>query len=79
MRNNSVQAILAKLNKVQQNATGWTALCPAHDDKSPSLSITEGSDERTLLFCHAGCSPDSICGAMGITLANLFPDRKSVV
>ena len=74
MRNNSVQAILAKLNKVQQNATGWTALCPAHDDKSPSLSITEGSDERTLLFCHAGCSPDSICGAMGITLANLFPD-----
>ncbi|WP_019224181.1 DUF7146 domain-containing protein, partial [Bartonella rattimassiliensis] len=39
---------------------GWhghygLALCPAHDDKMPSLSIKNGHDGRLLLYCHAGC------------------------
>jgi phage/plasmid primase-like uncharacterized protein len=29
--------------------------CPAHDDKHPSLSITDGSDGRLLVHCFAGC------------------------
>ena len=32
------------------------ARCPAHDELSPSLSLADGSNERLLLFCHAGCS-----------------------
>jgi len=32
------------------------ACCPAHDDRSPSLSIADGADGRLLLRCHAGCS-----------------------
>lgn len=27
---------------------GWTARCPAHDDRSPSLSIHETRDDRVL-------------------------------
>jgi hypothetical protein len=30
------------------------ARCPAHDDKTPSLSICDGEDEL-LVKCHAGC------------------------
>ena len=31
---------------------GWKALCPAHDDHNPSLSISEGSDGNVLVrFC----------------------------
>lgn len=32
------------------------ARCPAHDDRSPSLSLADGAEGRLLLRCHAGCS-----------------------
>lgn len=32
-----------------------SARCPAHDDKHPSLSLSNGADGRLLLRCHAGC------------------------
>ena len=33
---------------------GWTARCPAHDDRTPSLSIRD-ADNKVLVRCHAGC------------------------
>ena len=33
----------------------WMARCPAHDDRSPSLSIRAGNDGKVLVRCHAGC------------------------
>ena len=49
--------------------------CPAHDDRSPSLSISLKED-RILLCCHAGCSFDSICKSLELTSVALF-DSKS--
>ena len=42
------------------------ALCPAHDDKNPSLSVTEGDGGRVLVTCHAasGCSFEAIRDAL---------------
>ena len=48
------------------------ARCPAHDDRQPSLSLSEGFDGRALLCCHAGCSLDSILEALGLEAADLF-------
>lgn len=45
-------------------APNWSARCPAHDDRNPSLSISIGDDGRTLLYCHAGCSFLSIIDAL---------------
>jgi hypothetical protein len=45
--------------------------CPAHDDRFPSLSVKQG-DDRVLVHCHAGCSTEAICAALGLTLADLF-------
>ncbi len=54
---------------------GWTCRCPAHDDRTPSLSIHAGDDGRALVNCHAGCTVDAVCGAIGLRLADLFgPD-----
>ena len=50
----------------------WQARCPAHQDRSPSLSIAEGSDGRVLVRCWAGCTTKNICAALGITLRDLF-------
>ena len=46
------------LSRVQAkpNGRGWMARCPAHDDRTPSLSIAQGDDGRVLLKCHAGCT-----------------------
>ena len=41
-----------------------SACCPAHEDRSPSLSITDGRDGRLLLHCFAGCSFAAIAKAL---------------
>lgn len=51
---------------------GYNGLCPAHNDKNPSLSLTEGHDGKTLLHCHAGCTTDEICRALGLQTSELF-------
>jgi len=52
---------------------GWSCRCPAHEDRSPSLSIGIGADGRALLTCHAGCSTESVVAAIGLTMRDLVP------
>jgi hypothetical protein len=70
----SLQHILGCCPEARPSGEGWQANCPAHDDNVASLSIAEGDDGRVLLHCHAGCSTESICEAVEITVADLFPD-----
>ena len=66
---------LIRLERVRQRGTGkWSALCPAHSDNSPSLSIHEG-DRGLLLRCFAGCRLEEICASLGIEQKDLFYDR----
>lgn len=71
----TAKEILTRLEGVKPEGKGWKARCPAHDDKKPSLSITEGSDGRALLHCHAGCTPADICSKLGLKLADLFTGK----
>lgn len=41
-----------------------SARCPAHQDRSPSLSISQGYDLRVLIRCHAGCTQDAVIAAL---------------
>jgi len=57
--------------------TRWTAQCPAHDDREPSLSIREAEvgregDRGVLLHCHAGCGKADVVAALGLELADLY-------
>jgi hypothetical protein len=68
------EKMLAYLYGVKQTGAGkWQAVCPAHDDKHPSLSIKETSDGTLLLKCWSGCSAGEIVGAVGLELSDLFP------
>lgn len=60
-------------------AGSFNGLCPAHDDKSASLSITLEND-KILLYCHAGCNIDDICLSLGIEKSDLFApiDEKQI-
>jgi hypothetical protein len=66
---------LPRLDRVRERGKfQWTAICPAHEDKSPSLSIRVAEDGRLLLICFAGCSAAEIVAAVGLELSDLFPD-----
>lgn len=52
------------------------ARCKAHDDKTPSLSISQGDDGRILLHCHAGCKPEDIVASLGLDWQDVLPPRE---
>lgn len=52
----------------------YEARCPAHDTSHRSLAIAWTYDEMPLVHCHAGCSPDDVLGAVGLSLGDLCPD-----
>ena len=58
--------------------SGWSALCPGHDDNHPSLSLAEGDDGKALLKCHAGCDLGQILGPLGLTENDLFLTHETM-
>jgi len=69
-----IDNVLSRLDRVSGRNGSWTAKCPAHQDKSPSLAIAE-RDGVVLLHCFAGCSAYEICSAIGLEMSDLFPER----
>ena len=67
-----IDFILKKLNGIEKTGRGFMALCPAHNDKNPSLSVSEGRDCRVLLHCHAGCNYRDILRALDLKPSEMF-------
>jgi putative DNA primase/helicase len=42
----------------------WMACCPAHNDRTPSLSIRESNDGKVLVRCRAGCGQRDVIAAL---------------
>lgn len=71
-----IENVLSRLEKVRQRQPGqWAARCPAHNDKSPSLSIRESTDGGVLLHCFAACDVTAVVAALGMQMHELFPPR----
>jgi DNA primase len=69
-----VDKLMSNGNKVRTIGDGRaSAQCPAHDDGTPSLSVTriEGS---VLLHCHGGCETGHVLDALGLAKRDLFDD-----
>lgn len=64
--------IAERLEARRLRAGRWVARCPAHADRAPSLSISEGRDGRALLHCFAGCSLSTILSSAGLSVHHLF-------
>lgn len=70
---------LSRLQKVRKTSRdSWVACCPAHEDRSPSMTVKE-TPETILIHCFAGCSTESILGAVGMTFDDLYPDHRETV
>lgn len=73
----NVDNLLSALDKTRRTGDNrWIACCPAHTDKSPSLSIGY-KDDKIILHCFGGCSVDEVVGSLGMTLADLMPENPT--
>ena len=60
------KGLISRLNQAKESVPGKaTALCPAHNDKNPSLSV-KLTDQKIFLKCHAGCSFSAIVSALNM-------------
>lgn len=66
-----IEDFLERLSKAKRNGKGWTSLCPAHADNTPSLSIKEVNG-KILIKCFSGCTVEAICSELGLEVKDLF-------
>lgn len=72
-----LENLLGRVQKAKRSGRdSWIACCPAHQDKNPSMTIREVEEGKLLVHCFAGCSIEEIVSSIGITLADLMPERS---
>jgi hypothetical protein len=65
--------LLDRLDRVKPTGPGrWIASCPAHNDRTPSLSVRAMDDGRVLIHCFGGCEPGAVVESIGLALRDLF-------
>ena len=69
----TLEDFLDRLEGVIPAGTGYNAICPGHDDSSPSLGIFDSGD-KIGLTCYAGCETEDVLKEMGLTFRDLFYD-----
>src|SRR5215207_5997784 len=74
-----LEKILSRLGGVRETKSkdpkkSHIALCPAHDDRKPSLSLGTGADGRALVKCFTGCEYEEIMRTIGLTKRDGFPE-----
>jgi hypothetical protein len=78
MKTDPLSAVLGRLHArgfdPRQAGSGYSCRCPAHEDRSPSLSINVGDTGAVVMHCHAGCTLAAVLDALGLEPHDLFPD-----
>lgn len=69
--------LLARLQHVRKSGpSSWRADCPnGHRRARGSLAVTESEDGRILLTCFACHDTPAVLAAIGLELADLYPER----
>ncbi len=78
MADDPLSVVLARLDNVRAAGSGYSARCPAHEDRIASLTVSPGDTAPVVLYCHAGCSPEAVTAALGLTMADLIGTPRVV-
>ena len=70
------EIVLPKFDRVRRSGAGYMVQCPVHEDREASLAVGPGRDHPVVFHCHAGCQPDDILHALGLTWADLSKSRE---
>lgn len=69
-----VNDLVGRLEKAKRTSRdSWIARCPAHKDRTPSLTVRGLDDGRILIHCFSGCGAADVMAAIGLETADLFP------
>ncbi len=64
LNNTSLSSIARGLSKVRwHGGNKFSSCCPAHDDRNPSLSVSD-KNGKILVHCWAGCTQEEVIGAL---------------
>ena len=76
----ALDKVLAAIGEGDYSAAGdgYSCRCPAHDDNSPSLTITP-KPGKVLLHCHAGCTFEQIVSALGLQESDTFDVESAAI
>ena len=61
-----IESIAAATDAKPKAGGGYMGHCPAHDDRTPSLSIDLGENGRPVVKCWSGCSQESVLDALRV-------------
>ena len=70
-----IEALRDRDCRPRASGGSWSARCPAHEDRTPSLSLRQ-IEGQALIHCHAGCAPVDVMSALGMSMADLFDEPK---
>jgi hypothetical protein len=70
-----VDALRDTVPQVKDNGRQATANCPAHEDRSPSLSV-RAIEGQALVHCHAGCHTEDVLAALNLSMSDLFDEPR---
>lgn len=70
------ELVVSRLEAHGSRGKGSSWQCPAHEDRSASLSVSEGKDGKALVKCHAGCETSDIVKALDLEEKDLFPEQE---
>lgn len=68
--------ILDHLEGVRSTGGKHRAQCPAHGSKGLTLAVTLGRDDLPLIHCFAGCEPEQVLAAIGLSWTDVYPPRS---
>ena len=61
-----IEALETQGYKPVKRGSGFTSLCPGHDDHAPSLDIDDKNGKPVVICRSQGCSFESILDALGL-------------
>ncbi len=75
-----LQALRERGTEPKLSGSDWMCCCPAHEDRTPSLSIREETPGgRIFVKCFAGCQDTDVLECLGMGVKDLFPEGERAV
>lgn len=76
--NRAIELLEQRLDVVRHRGQDIDARCPAHDDRSASLTFAAGEHGGAVIKCHAGCETSAVLSALGMSFAQISPEPHIV-